>query len=216
MKEECDTVILLLSDFQLCQRQSEDASITFYVAGYISREMIKKSKCKDCHPLFSENGESLAVDVVNDLECEAEIKAGNSFIDAISRGGLIKPSNLVFITCLHASELFIFMKKDDCMRKVLLASKNARALFQEVFLAKLGEADATNAILSSICASKHKFRCHAKFIAGVMFNFFASNMAKEYNNEIHKGRKRDGASVDSEKRDQCCMKAKKLKSISDK
>ena len=216
MKEECDNVILLLSDFTLGQRQSEDASITFYVAGYISRALIKNNKCKDCHLQFSDNGESLTVNLLQGRESEKAIQEGKSFIDAISRGGLIKPSHLVYITCLHAAELFIFMKKDECLRKVLLASKNARALFQEVFLAKLSETDNTNTILVSTCFLRHAFKSHARFISGVMFNLFASNMAKEYNNEIHKRRKRDGAPEDAEKRDRCSMKAKKQKSESDK
>ena len=105
------------------------------------------------------------------------------------------------------------MKKEASIQKLLLSSRNARLLFIETFIAKLQERNATKAILETICNSNHNFKAHIKHIAGAMFNLFAKNMVSEFNDEIHKQRKRAG-SPENEKRDFSCMKAKKLKSIS--
>ena len=42
-------------------RHHNDVSITYYVAGYISRGITKKTKCKDCKSLFSDCGLPLSV-----------------------------------------------------------------------------------------------------------------------------------------------------------
>ena len=104
------------------------------------------------------------------------------------------------------------MKKDEQLKKFLVTSRNARLLFRETFLAKLEEKNTTNSILVTTCGMKHEFKTHVRHIAGVMFNLFAKNMVSEYNDEIHKQRKRAGASLENEKRDATCVKAKKLKS----
>ena len=210
-KRECEEVLEMLCDFRFASGDSDNAPITYYIAGYISRGLIKKTKCVDCQQLFSDNGEQLIVTIAEEVATAKELEAGKSFLDAINRGGLIKPSHLVFVTCLHATELFKFMQKDGNLKKRLLTSRNARQLFQETLLGKLEEDSATNSILITACRMKHHFKSHAKHIGGVMFNLFAKNMASELNDAIHKQRKREGPSPENEKRDSSCMKAKKLK-----
>ena len=70
---------------------------------------------------------------------EDEMLAGKAFIDAVSRGGLIKPSDLLHVVCMHASDdLFRYIRKD------LLSSVNPRTLFVEVLKTKMEEQDSTN------------------------------------------------------------------------
>ena len=53
----------------------------------------------------------------NNCATENELLAGKAFIDAISRGGLIKPSDLVHVVCMHASDLFRFIRNDESLKK---------------------------------------------------------------------------------------------------
>ena len=50
----------LLSHFRF-SRHHKNVSITYYVAGYISRGITKKTKCKDCKSLFSDRGSPLTM-----------------------------------------------------------------------------------------------------------------------------------------------------------
>ncbi len=205
----------LLSHFRF-SRNHNDVSITYYVAGYISRGITKKTKCKDCRSLFSDGGSPLTVQWNDVGATEEELEEGKSFLSAINRGGLIKPSDILYITCLHAAELYRFIKDDYLLRKKLIGSRNSRSLFVEVFIRKLDEFDHTKKILSAQCQSKHDFRTHVRHVTTVMFNLFAKNLAAELNNVIHQSRKRKGVDEESVegKRDMSNMKSKKLKSSS--
>ena len=94
-------------------KSSGDIPITYYVAGYVSRGLTKKSKCKDCQISFSENRQPLSVCIDENAVSAEELETGKAFLNAINRGGLFKPSNLVFITCMHAADLYQFIRQDN-------------------------------------------------------------------------------------------------------
>jgi len=199
----------MLSNFKFSHHHN-DVSITDYVAGFVSRGMTRNTKCKDCCVLFSEGEQPLEVEFADIDINPDDVAAGKSFLDVINRGGLFKSSDLMYVTCLHAAELYRFITEDEQLLKELVTSKNSMELFAEVFLSKLEELDNTNGILLIKCSSKHVFKHHARCIATVMFNLFAKNLVNECNNEIHKERKWEGTS--EIKRDMTNMKTKKLKS----
>ena len=132
---------------------------------------------------------------------------------------LIKPSDLLHVVCMHASDLFRYIISDEVLKKDLLKSVNQRALFVEVFLDKMEEQESTYSILEIQCKEKHSFLKHTKHISVAMFNLFAKNFISECNSKIHASRKRTSKDQDEEntepeekKRDKCAMKAKKLQS----
>ena len=134
-------------------------------------------------------------------------------MDAVSRGGLIKPSDLVHVICMHASDLFRYIKGDEKLKKQLLSAINARKLFVEVLVTKMEEQECTNSLLEIECKSKHSFESHIRRIGFSMFNIFAKNLTAEINSKIHEKRKRTPASEEPDvKRDKSVMKAKKLQS----
>ena len=210
----CDNVptshfIESLGNFRF-SRHHNDIEITYYVAGYVSRGLTKKVKCQDCRSLFS-NGESISVETESFGASAHELAIGRAFIDAISRGGLIKPSNLIYITCLHAAELYSYIKNHPLLLKDLMAFKNSRALFVESYICKLDEFFYTRKILETACITGHSFKHHSRHLATVMFNLFAKNLTSEYNDIIHRERKRTGT-VENDKRDMSHVKKQKLNS----
>ena len=105
-----------------------------------------------------------------------ELLAGKAFIDAISRGGLIKPSDLLHVVCMHASDLYQYISGDESLKKELFSAVNSRALFVEVFHAKMEEQEATNSILEIQCKLKHSFTKYTWHISVAMFNMFAKKL----------------------------------------
>ena len=92
-----------LSDFTFANSLC-DAPITYYIAGYITRGMMNYFKCSECKSIISDNSCPLVINVEEIMSSEEESEAKDIFLNAINRGGLTKPSDLVFITCKHASK----------------------------------------------------------------------------------------------------------------
>ena len=142
------------------------------------------------------------------------IVAGKAFLDAVSRGGLTKPSQWLYITCMHAADLWKHIRSHEDLKSTLFTSVNSRALFIEAFVLLLEDGVETNKIMKVSCSKGHLFKHSVRTIATCMFNLFAKNITKEYNDEIHAQRKRIKAvaAKEGEKRDKCSMKKKKLNS----
>ena len=65
----------------------------------------KKSKCKYCNELLTKNNEPLRIDMMGQ-DAVAAAGEGDALVNAISRGGLIKPSELLYSmhSCFVSSE----------------------------------------------------------------------------------------------------------------
>ena len=203
----------MLVDFDFLSLHRDDIPITYYVAGYIARRLIKKTKCQICHKLFSKNQEEINVEVDSTDATVEEVRAGEQFINQVSRGGLIKPSQLLNVVAAHANSLCKFIKGNQDLLKALISSKNSRTVFTKAFVSKLNESSTTTPVLEAKCESGHKFIGHVPIISNVIFNIFSKNYVAEQNSLIHKSRKRakESETVEDEKkikRDPCEMKKK--------
>ena len=108
----------MLSEFGVAKRLS-NIPITSCIAGYVSRNLIKARECRDCQRLLFSNQEPLNVIMENNDASDATM-----FIDAIRRVEKVKPSELVYIVCTHASDIFKSIKNNDKLRYKLLSSVN--------------------------------------------------------------------------------------------
>ena len=120
----------MLNDFRFSKHHS-DVAITYYVAGYVCRGLTRQEKCADCRTLFS-NGEPLEINIDFNGPTSSELEIGRAFLAAINRGGLIKPSDICYITCLHTADLYEYISDGLILMKELLSSRHPRALFVEV------------------------------------------------------------------------------------
>ena len=100
--------------------------ITYYASGYLSKRLIKTTECKECHFTFTDQFLPMG-DIEVDQESLAE---GRNYLHSINRGGLIKPSNILFVTCMHASDLIDFICQDPTLLSQLFASIDSRACFR--------------------------------------------------------------------------------------
>ena len=75
---------------------SSDVPITYYIAGYVSRGLMNHLKCKGCQSIVY-NSCPLTVDIEQVTCNDDESQAIDVFLNAIKRGGLTKPSDLVLL-----------------------------------------------------------------------------------------------------------------------
>ena len=112
------------------------------------------------------------------------LEAKEEFIAIVSRGGLLKPSNYLYIAAVNATVLYSYIKNDDDLMKSLLATENPRDTFMDCFL-KLTNTDELSAELLKVeCAQKHSHRKHLQRTAFTIFNISAKNYANQRNNEL--------------------------------
>ena len=167
-------------EFGNMEVNDEDKSIIYYYAGYISRTLLQRKTivCPDCVKMISPG-------VISTCAEPAE-----EYTAAISRGGLLEPSNIVFVTATHAWIMWCFIRDNKDIKAELMKSDNQRNLFVESFVQKIDEFESTKCISDSTCSKGHPFRPFIKRIAIAMFNCFAVNVQNEANSVIHAEKKR--------------------------
>ena len=105
-----DTVADFLAEavqFTVCPSPN-DANIIFYVSGAITRSVIRSTKCNSCRDsLIDPNG-------LVTLELNESLDTGDrsvsTFLDAVNRGGLTRPSDYTFMLCVHCWRVFEEMR----------------------------------------------------------------------------------------------------------
>ena len=85
-----------------------DNNIIFYVIGFIARSLKKRIKCEECSNILGSN-EEISMPMVVDIPEDC-----NSFLNSINRGGLIKPSDLTFLSCIASWSVYkLIMDNND-------------------------------------------------------------------------------------------------------
>jgi hypothetical protein len=74
--------------------------VVFYIAGYIARSLLKKEKCDSCFGLLARSRDAPEI-TAEDIDASGK----SDLIKAVDRGGLVTPSDLVYIVCGHSLEL---------------------------------------------------------------------------------------------------------------
>ena len=107
------------------------------------------------------------------------IREKDGFTALACRGGLLKPSDYIFLASLHASSLYHFIFNDSDHRTSLHNCHNPRGVFIGTFVA-LAEGDKCAAKLLEIkCNLGHSHRNNISRIAFTMFNVTAKNYVEE-------------------------------------
>lgn len=99
IQKEAQTLLLSI-EMESCEVKAGegDEAVIYYVGGYIARGLLKKISCLSCQHMVSQSKESPQVDFVTDFPENSK----NRLLEQLNRGGLITPSDLVYISCLHA------------------------------------------------------------------------------------------------------------------
>jgi hypothetical protein len=214
VQDEADNLYALLpvenlsSDFQLHEGEE---GVVYYVAGYISRSILKRTKCEPCHELLIKSLEPPEIEIGQEERAE-DRKAKEDFLRSVDRGGLVTPSELVYIVCVHAIQLKEEIFDSGKLQKKFLSCDNPRSVFAAILKMKIECSIETEEILNQTCSSAHGFLTFLPTIAIKIFNCLSKNFISKLNDEIHTARKRGVGASDGSKPTPAQRKIAKLQS----
>lgn len=130
------------------------------------------------------------------------------FSTLVSRGGLTRPSDYLYVTSVHASVFYEHIMNDISLKDLLFSTENPRYTFVESFYKILGQNEYTEPLTQMKCKKLHSHKKYIQRIAFTIFNISAKNYANRLNDDI----RTSSATKRAEKRSASSMKIKKLQS----
>ena len=210
-KEEIKSFLSEFDDFWFTDDSmlsDADKSIIYYVAGYIAKSVI--SECEQCNEVVSPGKVPLTISIESASEEDVSmIEAKEEFIAAVSRGGLMKPSNYLYMAAVNATVMYNYIRNDNELFKSLLATENPRDTFIECYLSLTENDSNSSELLKVKCSKGHLHDKHVRRTAFTVFNISAKNFAAQKNDEIRNTKKTHAGNV---KRSQPARKIKKVQS----
>jgi len=151
---------------------ANDANIIFYVSGYMARSVIRTTKCDHCKESLITSDAMEPLDTVDEFEYSV-----STFLDAVNRGGLHKPTDFTFLLALHCWRVFEEIKSSpDLLQKFLTATAH-RALFCKVMdRACCIQTFGHMPIDSNVCVAGHDLN---RLLVERFFNCVAKNLVKD-------------------------------------
>ena len=111
-----------------------------------------------------------------------------SFLEMINRGGLCKPSDITFMTRVHAWHHF---KQIMSQKKSLFMSlDHPLDVFVHSFINKLKSIENGKLIIDTTCKEEHIYLHIMKKVTIKFFNCMRKNFTADTNSKIHEGKKR--------------------------
>jgi len=164
---------------------SDLKSIVFCCSGKISRNLLRTNKCEECKDLIIQNKR-----VDFHFEEDSDITLRESLIRQADRGGLIYPSELVYLTTLFAVKLRDEIFSDPEVFRLFMSFRYPREVFVRIFEDRVNSLEKMNELLNQFCDNNHSFLSLISQIASSTFNFNAKNFCSKMNDEVHENRKR--------------------------
>ena len=112
------------------------------------------------------------------------------FFNLVNRGGLYKPSDLCYVTALHARELFLKVTENPDIKSYIFSQKSSLDAFQALYKLVVEHQSNDSRVSEATCESGHKYKIYMECIVTILFNCMCRNYAKKVNDEIHVSRKR--------------------------
>jgi len=191
VKSEAEDLLLLLNDGLFQVRECEEYPVLYYVSGYIARSLLKKEKCEECQILICKSRNMPAV-ALEEKEASTQevIKAKESFLDQVNRGGLVTPSDLIFTLCVQAEQFRKMVFENESAKQHLMSSASIQTLFSTALLMKMQEEESGQVILNTVCKNGHPFEKSLRRVSKAYCNCFMKNFVSENNDKLHESRKR--------------------------
>ena len=106
-------------------------------------------KCQDCSDLLYPGKVPLQLNFDETNQAGDESNTREEFIQSITRGGLIKPSDAFYILCSHAYMMFSYIINNDRKKRALLSTSNPRSVFVETSLQKCEDHKSTHSVIKT-------------------------------------------------------------------
>ena len=187
---DVDLLLNLLEDspLEIDMEADGDEAIIYYVAGYVSRKLLVGVSCQSCVQQLCESRDMPKVLFTD--ESGGNPSSRTAFLEQINRGGLVKPSDLMFVFCLYAHALYKLMFDFEEAKEAYLKAKCPRKVFVSLLMEKLNCCFGTSQLLNTQCSLAHSFKKHFEKAAVTFCNCMLKNYVSEINDKLHEARKR--------------------------
>jgi hypothetical protein len=181
-------ILALLSSESLSSdvKLNGEEGIIFYIAGYISCSVLKKTSCDTCSGLLVKSMDPPDIDVSDDEDSLEKTE----FLRAVDRGGLVTPSELVYVICVHALQLKEELFDGGEIQEMFLATGSPRSAFVSILRRKIDGTPEAEQLFNQKCDNDHTFLSFVPTIATQFFNCMSKNFVSTLNDRIHASRKR--------------------------
>ena len=106
---------------------ANDATVIFYISGYLARSVVRATKCEHCREYL------IATETMEPLDIDDKLDySASTFLDAVNRGGLSKPTDFTFSLAMHCWRVFQEIKSSSALLEHFLGASSHRALFCKV------------------------------------------------------------------------------------
>ena len=202
-----DNIMDIISEDMILPMSPADNSVVYYVAGFVSKSLMKHTKCLQCENVLGSKEHELSILIDDSLPSECK-----DFLNSINRGGLIKPSDIVYTACTGVWETYTSIMDNIESKKEFMASKNHRSVFHFCYITYLKSRDKFGEILNFKCLNDHSFEIFLKQISEKFFNVMAKNFVSETNSVTHSLKKRSSAASGNQPLTRKQAKTRKLTS----
>ncbi len=209
--EDCElaaaAILSLMAEetFTLTVTGSSDDTIIYYIAGYVAKRASRNMSCQSCLDEVCASSTSPQVRVEENEEAAGK-DLSQRFLTQVSRGGLMHPSENVFLFCIMTEKVRENIFGDTESKKLFLSC----AMQKDVFMSILSNVFSSIGTFPHICKDGHPLQKFWKMAGAAYVNCFIKNLTSETNDFLHAGRKR------LEKGDPGARKIRKLQSCSSK
>ena len=169
LDEKATNIANLLTSFSVpCD---SEATTIYYVAGAVAHSIIYQNKCPHCKELLVDD-DFLHLD-------DLKLDRLDIYLNKVDRGGLLKPSEYAFTTCLSNWKVFESLKKSEFALKSLISSTNQRALFIKIVERLL--VDESLLVEENFCICNHNIK---ELISCKFFNCIFKNYIRQFNERV--------------------------------
>lgn len=153
----------------------DDSSIIYYVAGYVGRGIAARNTCSSCQEILFQE-----IDNSRDDTCAR-------LIQITSRGGLVAPTQYVFLVSSLSYLYYQQIVSDDELRQKWLTTSDHCQVFTNTVLEKLRCDDEHSMLLTVECSERHQ-SCEA-IIRKITMCFIKNYMSQinDSHNDVDKG-----------------------------
>jgi hypothetical protein len=149
-----------------------DRSIIFYVSGYIARSTVSTTKCESCRDALISSEEAAALEVTEELDSRA-----SEFLDNINRGGLVRPTEFVYMLTTHCWRIFEEIRNSSELKSQFLKAASQSTVFGKVMDRSTYNDKFIHLVFGrNVCSAGHNLQNH---IVRRFFNCVAKNFVKQ-------------------------------------
>ena len=148
-----------------------DAAVTYFVAGYIGRCIVKRRKCSACKEILIMSDESPSLQ-----DCLPE--EYKSLFEMANRRGLSAPSEYCFTITNLATQYYSTIAADEEKLHQLYALPNQRSAFVTAVTVAVAALPAMHCLSEVKCFADH---LNFDLILQTAFNCFSKNLLKRFN-----------------------------------